>query len=113
MQGCKNSLIRYIVEWAWIDDAAFRSRLFIFNYIYSYRLEKNEVTAEQGLEIFKIHCQNFAIIMANGIRKVRQEVDIFDKQSLDSCKIHLGQILVSCKTYILMITQRTRFNQKN
>ena len=87
--------------------------MFIFNYIYSYRLEKNEITAEQGLEIFKINCQNFAIIMANGIRKVRQEVDIFDKQSLDSCKNYLGQILVSCKTYILMITHRTRFYQKN
>ena len=32
-----------------------------------------------------IHCQNSALIMTNGIIKVRQVVDIFDKIIFDSC----------------------------
>ena len=46
------------------------------------------------MEILTIHCQSSAIIMINGIRKVKQGVDIFDKRMLDYCKIHLLQKLV-------------------
>ena len=46
---------------------------------------KIKVTAKRGLKILRIHCQNSALIMTNGIRKVRQGVDIFDKIILDSC----------------------------
>ena len=61
--------------------------------MYSYRLEKIKITAERGLEILRIH-QNNAVIMTNGMRKVWQGVNIFYKIILDSCEIHLGQILV-------------------
>ena len=44
--------------------------------------------------MFSTHCQKYAIKMTNGMRKVRKGVDIFDKPSLDSCKIHLGQLLL-------------------
>ena len=44
------------------------------------------ITAKQGLKILRIHSQTSAIIMTNGIRKVRQGMDIFDKRILDSCK---------------------------
>ena len=79
-------------------------------HIYSYKLGNNlNHLLKQGLEILGIHCQNSTIIMTNGIRKVSQGVDIFDKRILDSCKIHLGQILVH-GTNILMLTHRTRCN---
>ena len=38
---------------------------------------KIKVTAKLGLKFLRIHCQNFALIMTNEIRKVRQGVDIF------------------------------------
>ena len=38
-----------------------------------------------GLEILRIQCRNSVMIITNGIRKVRQGVDIFDKRILDSC----------------------------
>ena len=47
---------------------------------------KRKVTARLGLKILWIHCQNSALIMTNGIRKVRLGVDIFNKRILDSCK---------------------------
>ena len=50
------------------------------------KVGKIKVNAKQGLKILRIQCQNSAIIMTNGIRKVRQGVDIFDKRILDSCK---------------------------
>ena len=56
--------------------------------------------------MLRIQCQNY------GIRNVRKRVDIFDKQSLDSCKINLGKILVH-GTGILMLKHRTIFNRKN
>jgi len=68
-------------------------QLFHIHYIYSYRLE-NKVTAKQGLEMFRIHCQKYAIKMTNGMRKVRKGVVIFVKPSLDSYKIHLGHLLL-------------------
>ena len=82
-----------------IDDEAFLSRLFIF-IIYSYiliflQVGKIKITAKQCLEILSVQCLNSDIKMTNGIRKVRQGVDIFDKRSLDSCKIHLRQIHVT------------------
>ena len=64
------------------------------HYIYSCRLEKIKVTAKRGLEMIRILSWNSAIKMKNGIRKVRTGVDIFNKRSLDSCKIQLGQLLV-------------------
>ena len=39
------------------------------------------------LKILKIHCQNFALIITNRIIEVRQGADIFDKRSLNSCKL--------------------------
>ena len=52
-------------------------------------------TCSYRLEMFWIYCQNSAIKMTNGIRKFRRGVDILDKRSLDFCKIHLGQKLVT------------------
>ena len=45
---------------------------------------KIKVTNKQALKILWIHCQNSALIMTNGIGKVRLEVDIIDKRILDS-----------------------------
>ena len=55
-------------------------------HIYIFLQVGKKVTAKRSLKILRIHCQNSALIMANGIRKVRQGVDIFDKRILDSCK---------------------------
>ena len=67
------------------DDAAFQAILHIY-YIYSYRMEKI-VTALSGVwKFWGYHCQNSALIMTKGIRKVRLGVDTFDKRILDSCK---------------------------
>ena len=57
-------------------------------------MDKIHVTAKVRSELFRVQCQNSAIKMTNGIRKVRNGVNIFDERSLDSCKIHLRQILV-------------------
>ena len=49
--------------------------------------KNNRHTALGGVwKFWGYHCQNSALIMTNGIRKVRLEVDIFDKRILDSCK---------------------------
>ena len=55
--------------------------LFIF-IIYFLQVGKVKVTAKWGLEILSIHCQNFAIIMTNGIRRC----GYIDKRILDSSK---------------------------
>ena len=98
------SLMKYILE-------LFNPDCLYLSYVF-FRLEKIKLIAERFLEMFRIHCQNPAILITNGIRKVRQAVDILDKRILDFCKIHLGQILVH-ETDILMLTHRTRFNQNN
>ena len=70
----------------WIDDDAafsFSYLLFIF-IIYILTGWKIKVTAKWGLDILRIHCQNSAFIMTNGIGNFRQGVDIFDKRILDS-----------------------------
>ena len=36
---------------------------------------KVKFTAKEGLEMFRIHCQNSVSKMTNGIRKIRQGVD--------------------------------------
>ena len=56
------------------------------------------LTAKWGLKILRIHCQNSTLIMTNGIRKVRQGVDIFDKRILDSFML----ILDSASKYVLI-----------
>ncbi len=61
--------------------------------MYSYRLEKIKITAERVWKFLGSIVRN-DVIMTNGIRKVRQGVNIFYKIILDSCKIHLRQILV-------------------
>ena len=50
------------------------------------------------MKILRIHCQNSAVIMTNGIRKVRQGLDIFNKRILNSCKF----ILVGTSEYGLV-----------
>ena len=50
-------------------------------------VRKIKVTAKQGFKILWIFCQNFALIMTNGIKKIRLGVDIFDKRILDSCTL--------------------------
>ena len=70
----------------WIDNAAFSSNYCSYLLYIFLQLGKIKVTAKWGLKIVRIHIQNSAIIMTNGIRKVRQGVDIFDKRILDSCK---------------------------
>ena len=40
-----------------------------------------------------INCQNSALKVTNGIRKVRLGMDIFDKRILDSCKFILDTVL--------------------
>ena len=64
-----------------------------FYHMYSYRLEKIKITAERVWKFLGSIVRN-DVIMTNGIRKVRQGVNIFYKIILDSCKIHLRQILV-------------------
>ena len=70
----------------WIDDdAAFSSSYLLFIFIiYILTGWKIKVTAKWGLDILRIHCQNSAFIMTNGIGNFRQGVDIFDKRILDS-----------------------------
>ena len=57
----------------------FRWQIWLYVFL---RVGKIKVTAKQGLKILRI----FVLIMTNGIRKVMQGVDIFDKRILDSCK---------------------------
>ena len=57
----------------------------VYAYIFL-QVGKIKVTAKRDLKILRNHCQNSALIMTNGIRKVRQGVDIFDKRILGSCK---------------------------
>ena len=54
---------------------------------------KIKVTAKRGLKLLWIHCQNSALIMTNGIRKVRLGVDIFDKRTLDFSKFISDTVL--------------------
>ena len=50
---------------------------------YSYRLKKKCHCTKRGLKILRIYiCQNSALKMTNGIRKVRLGVDIFEKKFL-------------------------------
>ena len=70
----------------WIDNAAFSSNYCSYLLYIFLQLGKIKVTAKWGLKIVRIHIQNSAIIMTNGIRKVWQGVDIFEKRILDSCK---------------------------
>ena len=70
----------------WIDDAAFSSSYCSYSLYIFLQVGKIKVTAKRGLKILRIHCQNSALKMTNGIRKVRQRVDIFDKIILYSCK---------------------------
>ena len=70
----------------WIDDAPFSSSYCSYLLYIFLQVGKIKVTAKGVLKILRIHSQNFAIIMTNGIRKVRQGVDIFNKRNLDSCK---------------------------
>ena len=67
-----------------MNDAVFSSSYCL--YLNILQVGKIKVTAKLGLKILRNHCQNFALIMTNGIRKIRQGVDIFDKRILDSCK---------------------------
>ena len=57
--------------------------LFIFIFL---QVGKIKATSKRGLKILRINCQNLTLIMTNGIRKVREGVNIFDKRILDSCK---------------------------
>ena len=55
-------------------------------FIYSYRVEKLKVTALSRVwKFWGFQLSEFSLIMTNGIRKVRQGVDIFDKKILNSC----------------------------
>ena len=47
--------------------------LFIFIIYIFFQVGKIKVTAKRGLEILRIHCQNSAIIMTHGIRKVKKQ----------------------------------------
>ena len=67
-----------------MNDAVFSSSYCLYLNILQVGIIK--VIAKLGLKILRNHCQNFALIMTNGIRKIRQGVDIFDKRILDSCK---------------------------
>ena len=52
-----------------------------------FRIDNSEdPVSEFRILILRIQCRNSVLIMTNGIRKVRQGVDIFDKRILDSCK---------------------------
>ena len=57
--------------------------LFIFIFL---QVGKIKATSKRGLKILRINCQNLTLIKTNGIRKVREGVNIFDKRILDSCK---------------------------
>ena len=80
-------MMMYIMDCLLIADAAISSGLFLLTIRILTGWKK--VPAEQGLKMFRIHCQNSAIIMRNIGSQVRQGVDIFDKRTLDSCKFHL------------------------
>ena len=56
-----------------INDAAFSYSLYIF-----LQVGKIKVTAKQGLEMFRTHCQKYDIKMTNEMRKVRKGSYIFD-----------------------------------
>ena len=71
------------------DDAAFSSSYCSYELYIFLQVGNIKVTAKRGLKILRIHCQNSALTMTNGIRKVRQGVEIFDKRNLDSCKFIL------------------------
>ena len=60
--------------------------LCILLFVYYIQVGKIKVTAKRGLKILWNNCQNSTLKMTNGIRKVRQEVDIFDKRILDFCE---------------------------
>ena len=62
----------------WIDDAAVLSSYFSYLLYILLQVGKTKVTAMRGLKILRILCQNSTIIMTNGIRKLKQGVDIFD-----------------------------------
>ena len=81
MQRCQISLTNYVLDWWWCTF--FIQLLFMF-IIYILTGWKIKVSAKRGLDILRIHCQNSAFIMTNGIGHFRQGVDIFDKRILDS-----------------------------
>ena len=78
-------LMKYIVEFLMFADAAICSKSSYLSYVFL-QVGRKKNAAKQGLKILWIHCQNSALIMTNGIRKVRLGVDIIDKRILDSCK---------------------------
>ena len=76
LQFCKWQVILQI------NDAAFWSSY--CSYLLYIFLQVGKIKVA-GLEILRIQCRNSVMIITNGIRKVRQGVDIFDKRILDSC----------------------------
>ena len=69
-----------LIQECWIQQLISYTYLSIF-----IQVGKIKVTAK----ILRIYFQNSALIMTNGIRKVRKRVDIFDKRILDFCKFIL------------------------
>ena len=72
-------------------DCAYLSYVFL-------QVGQIKVIAKLGLKIMWINRQNSALIMTNGIRKVKLGIDIFDKRILDPCKF----ILNSASEYSLV-----------
>ena len=56
------------------------------SYLFYIFLQKIKVIAKLGLTILWSHCQNSPILTTNGIRKVMQGVDNFNKRILNFCK---------------------------
>ena len=85
------------------DDAAFSSYSSYLLYLFL-QVGKIKVTAKQVLKILRIHCQNSALIMTNGIRQGRLGVDIFDKRNLDSCKFISDTVLQNTASSIAIFS---------
>ncbi len=78
--------MKYIVEFLMIANATISSKSFIFIICTPAGWENISHCKAELENSEDICCQNSVLTITNGIRKVRKEVDIFDKRILDSCE---------------------------
>ena len=110
MQRCQIPLMGYIVEFLLMH--LFAPDCSYLSYVFLQVGKKIKSLLSRVWKFCGSISQNFAILITNEIRKVRQGVNIFDKRILEYCILHLEQIVVQ-ETDLLMVTLRTRFNRKN
>ena len=83
---CRGVKLLWIsLEFLIITDAAIISKSFIFIICILTGWKKKSLRAKRGLKLLWIHCQNSALIMTNGKRRLGYRSGYYQK-ILDSCK---------------------------